>query len=383
MKWSFGVARIAGIELRIHVTFFLIILLGGMQWSSFGANGAVFGTILMALLFACVTLHEFGHALVAQRLGIRVREIVLLPIGGVAMLSRSPSTPLQELLITVAGPLVNVVLIVILGVTLSVKIAAGSIDIESLLAFPQFEPSFATALIWLLNANIALVVFNMIPAFPLDGGRVLRAALGFFMPWARATAVATWVGQVIALLLGLAAFATGMWLLMLISVLIFFGAGSTRVQENARSVLATRRVGDACNRYALALSERDRLCTVIDYLLTSYQTDFAVMRNGELLGIVRREDALRALQALGEDVAVTEIMRTDFPRLPGELMLDEAAERLNESGVGVGAVYARGAFLGLVNTQDIAEAAFILQHMPRTERPGCVPARPHLAGGDA
>lgn len=250
MRWSFPVARIAGIDLRIHVTFFLIFLLAGAEWSTFGLSGVLFGIVLILLLFACVTMHEFGHALAAQRLGIGVRDIVLLPIGGVAVLSRNPSTPLQELIITVAGPLVNVLLAVLLATVLTVKIALGLIDVEGLLASPSSEPSVAAALVWLLNANIALVLFNMIPAFPLDGGRVLRAVLGLFLPWSRATSVATFIGQGLALLLGLFALAAGMWVLMLIAALIYFSAGSTRAYEQARSVLSTCRVGHVMRRDA-------------------------------------------------------------------------------------------------------------------------------------
>jgi Zn-dependent protease len=190
MRWSFKVARIMGIDLKIHVTFFLIILLGAMQFSGHGTSGMLFGVLLMSLLFVCVTLHEFGHSVVAQRFGIIVHEIVLLPVGGVAMLARNPDKPMQELLIALAGPAVNVVIALGLGTYLGLYSYASGLEAKWLLQAASAGPSWQTLLVWLLNANVALVVFNMIPAFPMDGGRVLRGILGFFMRWGTATRIA-------------------------------------------------------------------------------------------------------------------------------------------------------------------------------------------------
>src|SRR5512147_1121877 len=134
MKWSWPVARFAGIDVKIHATFLIILVLGAMQWSGFGVPGMAFGALLMLLLFTCVTLHEFGHSLVAQRFGIAVREIVLLPIGGVALLARNPSKPLHELLIAAAGPAVNVVIVAVLAAVLGMRVTAADMDPRMLLA---------------------------------------------------------------------------------------------------------------------------------------------------------------------------------------------------------------------------------------------------------
>lgn len=203
MKWSFRIARVLGIDVRVHATFFLIILLGAMQWRHFGTQGMLFGSILMLLLFLCVTLHELGHSVVAQYYGIRVRQIVLLPIGGVAMLDRNPDRPLQELLIAIAGPAVNVIIAALLMGLIFWQRVGNGMDIQALLQTASAGPSLDGLLIWLLNANIVLVLFNMIPAFPMDGGRVFRALLGFFMEWGRATSIAAGIGQFLALGLGL------------------------------------------------------------------------------------------------------------------------------------------------------------------------------------
>jgi Zn-dependent protease len=374
MRWSWSVARFAGIDVKIHATFALILVLGAMQWSGFGIPGMAFGALLMLLLFTCVTLHEFGHSLVAQRFGIAVREIVLLPIGGVALLARNPSKPLHELLIAAAGPAVNVVIVAVLAVVLGMRGTAADIDPRLLLA-SQSGPSLTTALVWLLEANIAMVLFNLIPAFPLDGGRILRGLLGFFMEWVRATRVAALTGQVIAVGLGIFGLLSGHLMLAIIALFVFMGAGSTYAHEQARTVLATLRVGDAYNKHALNLSVRDRISRVTDYLLTSYQPDFAVVRGRELVGVVSREHVLRALAGGSEDVSVTEVMVRGVPRLSVHTTLDAVTARMEDAQSRVAAVYDGGGFLGLVSAEDIAEVYMILGAM-RQNTSGLLPYEP-------
>jgi len=200
MSWAYRVARVSGIDIKIHVTFLLILLLGGMEWGRHhGAAGFVFGVVLMLALFTCVTLHELGHSLAAQYFKIPVREIVLLPIGGVAMLGKLPEKPRQELIIAAAGPAVNVVIAAVLALVGAPVLA--TLDGRGLLEGAAPAPSPATFLVWLLAANVTLVVFNMIPAFPLDGGRMLRAVLAMFTDYARATRIAATIGQAAAVLL--------------------------------------------------------------------------------------------------------------------------------------------------------------------------------------
>ena len=388
MKWSFQIARVFDIDLKVHVTFFLIVLLGATRWSGYGAEGAVFGAALMLLLFACVVLHEFGHALAARAFGIPVRQIMLLPIGGVAVLARNPSKPLHELLIAAAGPAVNVVIIVGLAAVMALRMLLTGTPPASVGGAAGAAPSLDVALTWLLGMNVALVVFNLIPAFPLDGGRILRGVLGFFMEWVRATRVATLTGQIIAVGMGAVAVLSGNVLLGLIAVMIFLGAGSTHAEEQARTVLATRRVGDAYNKHALTLREEDRVGTVVDHLLTSYQPDFAVLRGGQLVAVVTRHDVLRALSRRGGDLSVGEVMGGWFVKVPADLTLDEVGELLRERQTRVAAVYDGEAFLGLVSGEDIAEANAILSALggpPEPRRPAPLPPsplRPHPAGGN-
>ncbi len=369
MKWSWHIGRFAGIDVKIHTTFLLIVVLGAVQWNHFGLPGMAFGALLMLALFLCVTLHEFGHGLVAQRFGIPVREIVLLPIGGVAALARNPSKPLHELLIAAAGPAVNVVLAVILSLMLGLHAVGHELSPERLLKAFGAGPSLTTALVWLLNANIFLVLFNLIPAFPMDGGRILRGLLGFMTDWGRATRIAAVTGQVIAVGMFLLALLGGQIMLGIIAAFIFLAAGSTYAEEQARAVLSTWRVGDAYNKHALTLSEHDRLSRVVDYLLTSYQPDFAVLRGRELVGVVLRDRALQALGTLPVDTTVDRLMLRDVPRVPADMALHAVMEQMRDAESRVAAVYHGSHFAGLVSADDLAEAQLVLQFVQRGMSP--------------
>lgn len=368
MNWSFRFARVAGIDIKIHITFFLILLLGALQWGGrFGAAGAVFGVLLMILLFVCVTLHELGHSLVAQRFGVPTREIVLLPLGGVALLSRSPSKPLHELLIAAAGPLVNVAIAAALLAFTGASRALGVLDGQGLVPGEAQRLSFDLLMLWLLAANVSLVLFNLIPAFPLDGGRMLRALLAMFMGNQRATRVASVLGQLIAIGLGVFGFVSGNILLGLVAIFIFFGAGQERAEGQASTVLETRRVGDAYNKHALTLAIGDRVSKVAEYILTSYQPDFAVLHGGALAGVVTRDDVLRALATDPQDGYVTGIMRREVVRVDASASLDQAREALSGAGARVAAVYDADSFLGLVSLEDIAEAFAVIAFQQRQQ----------------
>lgn len=367
MTWSYRIATIRGIDLKVHATFAVIVLLAAANWSELGPTGMAFGAGLILLLFACVTLHEFGHAIAAQHYGISVREIVLLPIGGVAVLGRATRHPMQELVIAAAGPAVNVALIALLAPALYVL---G----EPVTLLPGFlrpegaTPSLAEALHWLLGANVSLVLFNLIPAFPLDGGRMLRGLLGLVMEWPLATRWSTNIGQTLAVGIGTWGVMRGELMLVIIAVMIFFAASATDADERARTVLSTQRVGDACNRHAIALSEADRVGAVIRYLLTSYQPDFAVMRGPRLLGVVRRSQVLTALAHRTGDLPVTAIMTT-CPAVSADQSLADTRSLLQESQSTVAAVFDDGHFIGLVSAEDIAEAETVLAFL-RAGSPG-------------
>jgi Zn-dependent protease/CBS domain-containing protein len=369
MNWSFRIADVGGIAIKIHATFFLIVALGALQWGMLhGATGALFGALLILLLFVCVTLHELGHALAARWFNVPVREIVLLPLGGVALLERQPSRPLHELVIALAGPAVNVLIAAVLALGTGAAVAFGGLDARGLIPGQPMAPSLATMTYWLLEANISLVLFNLIPAFPLDGGRVLRALLALRLDFARATTIAAGIGQALAVVLGVVGIVSGNLLLALVAVFIFFGAGQEQAASQARGVLAAWRAGETYNKHALTLAIGDRVSTVVDYLLTSYQSDFAVLQGQRPIGIVSRDEVLRALASDERDRYVQEIMRREIVAVSSAASLDEVQQTMVERQTRVVAVYDGERYLGLLSLEDLAEAYVVIASQQR-QRP--------------
>jgi len=371
MSWSFKIGQVAGIPIKLHVTFFIIILLGAWQWagrSSDPVAGAIFGATLMVALFLCVTLHELGHSFAARAFGIQTREILLLPLGGVAQLSKNPDQPRHELFIALAGPLVNVIIamgLVLIGLTPQVNLFAYLLDGRGLSEILTSDLTLNNLLLWLLSANVSLVLFNLVPAFPLDGGRILRALLAMGLGFPRATRIASAIGQLVAIGFGIFGLLSGNLLLALVAVFIFVGATQETAVAESKVVLTTRRLGDAYNRHVITLQNGDRLSRVVDYLLTSYQPDFAVLFGKKLLGIVTREDVLRALATQPHDLYVSEVMMRDVVKLDANLTLDEAREQMSEQDARVAAVYDGENFLGLISMEDIQEAFSVLMFNQR------------------
>jgi len=231
MRWSFRIARISGIEVKIHVTFLLLLAwFAWMDWQAGGLAAAGQGTVFILLLFLCVLLHEFGHAFAARMYGIRTPDITLLPIGGVARLERMPEKPSQELVVAVAGPAVNVVIALFLFLAMAAKFSFSDLTGTDLVSR-------------LMAVNVMLIAFNAIPAFPMDGGRVLRALLAMRFSFVTATTVAARVGQVIAVLFFAASF-YGSPMLGFIGVFVFMGAQQELAYAQFRAQVQGRRVTD-------------------------------------------------------------------------------------------------------------------------------------------
>lgn len=305
--WAVRVATVSGIPIRLHFTFLLLII--WLAVSGIGNGGAGMALVVLGLFF-CVALHELGHSLVAQRYGYTVRDITLYPIGGVAAIEGSP-TPRHELFIALAGPMVNVVIAAVLGVAL---MALGRL--------PQGETTAALMhqvesdpILFLLSANITLVLFNMIPAFPMDGGRVLRALLGMKMGKARATQIAARVGQVMAILMGL--YGLGVFNgrqhlgLMLIALFVFFGANQEVQVETTRDIVEDAPVRAAMIRDFHTLQTGDTLRHAAETLLETTQQDFPVMFGDEVMGILTRAQLLQGLAREGDSAYVSEVMLRD------------------------------------------------------------------------
>jgi Zn-dependent protease len=230
MRWSMKIAKLAGIDIFIHFTFFILVTwVAFIQWKLNGSIGAAFsGVVFILSIFACVVLHELGHALAAKKYGIKTQDIILLPIGGVARLERMPNRPIQELWVALAGPAVNVVIAALLAIYLWFT--------KILTPDNQLAMTTAAFVERIMGVNIFLVLFNMIPAFPMDGGRVFRALLATRVAYSKATQVSANLGQGIALLFG----GIGLFynpILLFIAFFVWMGAAQETRMIRAKSAL--------------------------------------------------------------------------------------------------------------------------------------------------
>ena len=372
MKWSLRLARVSGIDIRVHATFGFVLVFGALQYGArYGAHGAWFGVLFMCCLFACVALHELGHSLVAQQLGVRVKEIVLLPIGGIARLSGDPKKPLHELLIALAGPLVNVCLAV-LGIAVAM-IAFGphAVLSEGFVDFHQLGPSFTALLSGLIAANIVLAVFNMVPALPMDGGRVARALMTFVWGRARATLVASFLGQFLASGVFVLAVYTEQVILAIIGGLVFFAAGNERRVSRIRVALARFTAGEVVSSSQVVLAPGDAIGTALDRVLQGPQSYFAVAQGGELCGVISRAEVVSAAASRGVMAFVAGSMRREVTRVDAGLPLVEVQDQVLASEGRPAAVFNEGVFVGLLTSEDLWRVGSIVATLGRfgVERP--------------
>lgn len=303
MSWSWKLTRIAGIDIRVHVTFFLLLIWIALAEAPKGPTAMLQSLAFILALFTCVVLHELGHSLQAMRFGISVRDITLLPIGGVARLERMPEDPRQELQVALAGPLVNIV------IAAALYFGMGSARFVGLTGPDAFAAG--SFLQRLLSLNVILAVFNLIPAFPMDGGRVLRAYLAQRMNYVEATHWAARVGQGIALVFGLIGL-FGNPLLMFIALFVYMGAQSEDSMVQARAWLHDVPVSAAMTPAPMVLSPHDPLAAAVEASYRGYQDDFPIVLNGKVIGVVTRNDLLSALHTHRPDDQIQTIMRTDF-----------------------------------------------------------------------
>lgn len=371
MSWSFPIAKVKGIKIQVHATFALVLAWAALDWGvsrGLGLTGALYGVGFVSLLFLCVTLHELGHSLVALRYGAKVRDITLLPIGGLARLEGELTRPAQEFWVAIAGPGVNLVLAMMLG-TVTVPLlglrALGGLDLL-LGRLNTLGPE--KLLVDLLTANVGLALFNLLPAFPMDGGRVLRALLAARMGNLNATRIAMWVGQGLAVLLGLAGLFSGAFNLVLIAMFIFAGANQEWRGTQLKAALQRAPASAALVRGGVAPAPDEPLARAINVTLRTGQTDFAVFDRGYLVGVLTREDVAKGFQRYGANVPIQRVMRTDFPvAQPGDSLLD-LQRKMESSGNSVISVIDEGRFLGLATLDSVRNALRLL--LSRRRQPG-------------
>jgi Zn-dependent protease len=359
MNWSLPIAKVKGIEIRVHFTFALVLIWAAWDWGvqqGLGLAGALYGIALISLLFLCVTLHELGHSLVARHYGVVVHDITLLPIGGLARLEGELARPAQEFWMALAGPAVNVALATVLGAVALPLLGWRALGGLGLLWGRLNGLGAERLLVDLLSANVGLALFNLLPAFPMDGGRVLRALLALRMGELDATRLATRVGQGLAVILGLLGLLGGGLNLLLIAVFIFTGAEQEWRGAQLKTALRGVPASAALVRGGVLLSPYDPLARAIDVTLRSGQADFAVFDRGILMGVLTREDVAEAFQRYGHSVLVERVMRTDFPVVQANETLLDLQHKMQASGSSVISVIEGGHFLGLATLESVRNA---------------------------
>lgn len=349
MKWTIKIGTLFGIGLYLHLTFILLLsVLGTVTWLSTGQFwAALTGVLFVVAVFACVLLHELGHALMAWHFGIRTRDITLLPIGGIARMDRIPEKPAQELWIILAGPATNLILASVIILGLLAKNSFGTGQEISLFGDP----------IWsrLMLINLFLAAFNLLPAFPMDGGRVLCALLAKRLGRRRGTAIAANIGQGIALLLGF----IGLFynpILLLIAIFIYYGAQAEAAIVETEFALKGMRVSDAMMTRYRTLSANDCLDVAVGELLASDQKDFPVVENGQVMGILRRKDLIKVLGKRPITTQVSKILPVDYLAVDGTDSLLDAVEKMRQRSVeSVPIVMGGNLIIGMLTTDHINE----------------------------
>jgi Zn-dependent protease len=365
VRWSLRLGSVSGIDIRVHFTFALLVVLASNELGRMhGSRGAVFGALLVIAVFTCVVLHELGHSLVAQRFGVGVREIVLLPIGGVARLLSEPKKPLHELLIAIAGPLVNVVIAVGLFVALQVS-PVQLLDLAELHKQALATPTPRSLLILLFYGNVMLAIFNMIPALPMDGGRVLRAILSFFVGQVRATNLAAGLAQVLAVGLAFYALQGGDPLLIFIAILVFMGAGQERATARTNQLLSELHAAEVCDPQATTFAPGDTVGAAIDQTLRSSQAHFLVSHGIEPIGTLSRDDVIALAGRVGLHAPLAAITRRSPPSVPSDMPLSEVRRILQENGGAPVVVRSSEAALGVLGLEDISRIASLTDHLAR------------------
>lgn len=356
MSWSLPLGVVMGTVIRVHITFLLFLLwIGAAAFAKGGQGAALQSVVYIVLLFLCVLLHEFGHVYAARRYGVQTPDITLLPIGGVARLERIPEDPRQELVIALAGPAVNVVIAALLFLALGA--AAPSAEVEN----PGV--SLFERLLWV---NLFLVGFNLIPAFPMDGGRVLRAILAARLGYARGTQIASGVGQAVAFALGLLGLVGGNPLLIFIALFVYLGAASEAHAVQMRQVSRGLLAGDAMITRFESLGPNSRVEDAVQGLIATTQHEFPVVDGaGRLRGVLTRDDMIRALRDRGPDAPVLEVMRADIPTVRDRQPLEDALRLMQEGRLpAVGVTDGFGRLVGLVTPENIGEMMMILAARP-------------------
>ena len=357
MKWSITLGRFGGTAVKIHITFLIFLAwIGFSAWRREGSAAALNSVLFIALIFLCVVLHEFGHVLMARRFGIPTSEVTLLPIGGVASLQRMPTRPMQEFLVAIAGPAVNLVIGAVLF------LIAGGLGADSL---GRLDDPHVSLIARLAVTNIFLAVFNLIPAFPMDGGRVLHALLAARLGGPEATRIAAVIGQALAFVFGFLGL-FGNPLLLFIAVFIYIAASAEGRESELHEALRGLGAAEVMETQFATITAEANLGHAVDALLSSAQHEFPVVDpEGKPIGLLTREDILTALPQHDRATLASSLMRapvqTVWASTPAEAALDRLEERTTSA---LCVVNSDGAVIGLVTRHALAEVMMIKSLRP-------------------
>ena len=354
MRWSWRIARIAGIDIDIHATFVILLAwIGLVDYRRAGATAALEAVLFTVAIFVSVVLHEYGHALTAAQFGVKTRRITLLPIGGVASLERMPDRPRHELLIALAGPAVT--LCIVIALYIGLRAAGAPTDTPS--ATTTGLAAFFAGLMWI---NVALLLFNLLPAFPMDGGRVLRATIAMRTDYARATDIAARIGKVFALLFGLAGlFVVNNPFLVVIALFVWISAAAEAAAVQFKTTVGDAPVSNAMIANIRTLAPSDSVSVAVNEVRAGFQHDFPVLEHHAVAGVLTREALLRALADGRGDVPVREIMQKDFASATPDEPLERAMARLQGCHCHTLPVMRDHELVGILTTEKVGEFVMI------------------------
>ena len=352
MKWQWKIGEYAGIGVYLHATFFLLIGFVALSHIVQGdpLSQTIAGIAFILALFASVVLHEFGHALTAKRYGIKTRDITLYPIGGVARLERMPDQPIQEFWVALAGPAVNIVIVAVLFAWMTITAEIVPFERLSVATGPFIER--------LMLTNLVLVGFNLLPAFPMDGGRVLRALLAMRMEYTRATQIAATLGQGMAFLFGFIGMFTNPFLVF-IALFVWIGAAQEASMVQMKSALGGIPVIRTMLTDYRTLAPQDTLGRAVELILAGSQHDFPVTENSTVVGILTRDKLIAALSQRGYNALVGEVMQRDFASVEYAEMLETALMKMEACGCQTLCVTRNGQLVGIVTKENVGEFLMI------------------------
>lgn len=364
-NWSIPAGRLFGVELRIHATFaLLLIFLLATESIRSGPRGGMRALLLVVIIFGSVVLHELGHAVTAMNFGVGVRSIILLPIGGITLMddqARNVPNPRRDIRIALAGPVVNLVLAVFFGTGVLLFLPKVNLWAQPWVS----SASLLRSLVW---ANFFLGAFNLLPAYPMDGGRVLRAWLSYRMEYLQATRRAVVIGQLFAIGLLMLGLGIGDFWLPMIAVFLFFGAQIEDRSAVFQAVLEQVHMEDVMLTDFKTLSPADTLEDALHKVVHSLQDDFPVVRGGDMVGTISRQRIMETLRIQGNGY-VQGAMNRFFQIAQRKETLASVFRRVGQTGLSIVPVVDGEHLVGIVTLQNLMHSIAALAEARKLRQP--------------